>query len=53
VNTTVIGAGGYTVTGRPAAQWLTTVNNMIGYDPTAIAAGTTAQDYANFLATLP
>jgi hypothetical protein len=52
VNTTVLKSGGYTVTGRTAANWLTTVNTMVGYGA-SLASGTTAQDYANFLATLP
>ncbi len=52
VNTTVLKSGGYAVTGRTSAQWLTTVNTMVGYG-TSLAAGTMAQDYANFLATLP
>jgi hypothetical protein len=53
VNTTVFRTGGYTVTGRSAANWLTTVNNMIGYGASLTPAGVTAQDYANFLATVP
>ncbi len=52
VNTTVLKSGGYSVTGRTAAVWLTTVNRMVGYG-TRLASGTTAQDYANFLAALP
>jgi|GEM_PF-4170353 len=52
VNTTVLASGGYTVTGRTAATWLTTVNTMMGHGA-SLAPGTTAQDYANFLATLP
>ena len=52
VNTTVLKSGGYTVTGRTASQWLSTVNTMVGFGA-SLASGTTAQDYANFLATLP
>ena len=52
VNTTVLASGGYTITGRTAATWLTTVNTMMGHGA-SLAPGTTAQDYANFLATLP
>ncbi len=52
VNTTVFKSGGYTVTGRTASTWLSTVNSMVGMGA-KLASGTTAQDYANFLATLP
>jgi len=52
VNTTVLKSGGYTITGRTAATWLTTVNTMVGLGA-RLTSGTTAQDYANFLATLP
>jgi mono/diheme cytochrome c family protein len=52
VNTTVLKSGGYTVTGRTASAWLTTVNTMVGYGA-SLASGTTAQNYANFLAGLP
>jgi hypothetical protein len=52
VNTTMLKSGGYTVTGRTAATWLTTVNSMVGKGA-SLASGTAAQDYANFLATLP
>ncbi len=52
VNTTVLKSGGYTVTGRTATTWLSTVNTMVGFGA-SLASGTTAQDYANFLATLP
>jgi hypothetical protein len=52
VNTTVFKTGGYTVTGRSANNWLTTVNNMVKYG-SQLAPGTTATDYANFLAGLP
>jgi mono/diheme cytochrome c family protein len=51
-NTTVFKAGGYTVTGRSSAQWLTTVNNMVGMGA-SLAPGTTAQNYADFLANAP
>jgi hypothetical protein len=52
VNTTVLAPGDYTVTGRTASRWLSTVNSMIGLGA-SLATGTTAQDYANFLAGLP
>ncbi len=52
VNTTVLKSGGYTVTGRTATTWLSTVNSMVSKGA-SLASGTTAQDYANFLATLP
>ncbi len=52
VNTTVLKPGGYTIKGRSAANWLTTVNTMVSYGA-MLAPGTTAQDYANFLAALP
>ena len=51
-NTTVFKAGGYTVSGRSAAAWLTTVNNMVRLG-TTLAPGTTAQNYADYLATAP
>jgi hypothetical protein len=51
-NTTVFRSGGYTVTGRSAAQWLTTVNNMVGLGA-SLAPGTTAQNYADYLANVP
>jgi mono/diheme cytochrome c family protein len=51
-NTTVLRSGGYTVTGRTAADWLTTVNSMVRLGA-SLASGTTAQDYADFLAGLP
>lgn len=51
-NTTVFRAGGYSITGRSAAQWLTTVNNMVGLGAT-LAPGTTAQNYADYLANAP
>jgi hypothetical protein len=52
VNNTVLKTGGYTVAGRSAANWLTTVNNMIGQGA-SLASGTTAQNYADFLFALP
>jgi hypothetical protein len=52
VNGTVFATGGYTVTGRTASAWLTSVNNMIGHGASLTPAGATAQDYANFLAAL-
>lgn len=51
-NTTVFKSGGYTVVGRSAAQWLTTVNGMVGMGA-ALAPGTTAQSYADYLANVP
>jgi hypothetical protein len=48
-NTTVFKSGGYTVTGRSASQWLSTVNSMVGMGA-QLAAGTTAQNYADYLA---
>ncbi|HSB21388.1 MAG TPA: hypothetical protein VLD85_15370 [Anaeromyxobacteraceae bacterium] len=51
-NTTVFKSGGFTVTGRSASQWLTTVNNMVGLG-TTLAPGTTAQNYADYLANVP
>ena len=52
VNTTVFKSGNYTITGRNAATWLTTVNRMVGYG-SSLPAGATAQDLANYLATVP
>ncbi len=52
VNTTVLKSGGYTISGDTAAQWLTIVNSMVGIGA-SLAPGTTAQEYANFLAALP
>ena len=51
-NTTVFKSGGYTVTGRSSAQWLTSVNNMVGLGA-SLAPGTTAQNYADYLANAP
>lgn len=51
-NTTVFKSGGFTVTGRSASQWLTTVNNMVALG-TTLAPGTTAQNYADYLANVP
>ena len=48
-NGVVFKSGGYTVTGRSAQNWLTTVNNMTRLGST-LATGTTAQNYADFLA---
>jgi mono/diheme cytochrome c family protein len=48
-NTTVFKSGGYTVSGRSASQWLSTVNSMVSMGA-SLAAGTTAQNYADFLA---
>ena len=52
-NSVVFKSGGYTVSGRTAADWLTTVNNMMGLGASLTPAGVTAQDYANFLAAQP
>ena len=51
-NTTVFKSGGYTVSGRSSAQWLSTVNNMVGLG-SSLAPGTTAQNYADYLANVP
>jgi hypothetical protein len=51
-STTVFKSGGYTVTGRTSAQWLTTVNSMVGLGA-RLAPGTTAQNYADYLAGVP
>jgi hypothetical protein len=48
-NGVVFASGGYTVTNRTAQNWLSTVNNMVGRGST-LAPGTTAQNYADFLA---
>jgi hypothetical protein len=48
-NTTVYKSGGYTVSGRSSAQWLSTVNSMVGMGA-SLAPGTTAQNYADALA---
>jgi hypothetical protein len=52
VNTTVFKSGGYTVTGRTASSWLSTVNSMVNKGA-SLASGTTAQNYADFLAAQP
>ena len=52
VNTTVFKSGGYTVTGRSASSWLSTVNSMVNMGA-SLASGTTAQNYADFLAAQP
>jgi hypothetical protein len=51
-NTTVFKSGGYTVTGRTSAQWLSTVNSMVSMGA-SLAPGTTAQNYADYLAGVP
>ena len=51
-NTTVFKSGGYTVTGRASAQWLSTVNSMVSMGA-SLAPGTTAQNYADYLANVP
>ena len=45
-------AGGYSKTGATSAQWLSTVNSMVGMGAT-LAPGTTAQNYADYLANVP
>jgi hypothetical protein len=50
-NTTVFRSGGYSVSGRSASQWLSTVNSMVGMGA-SLASGTTAQNYADYLATV-
>jgi hypothetical protein len=51
-NTTVFKSGGYTVTGRSASQWLSTVSSMVSKGA-SLAPGTTAQNYADYLANAP
>ncbi len=51
-NNTVFKSGGYSKKGATSAQWLSTVNSMIGMGA-ALAPGTTAQNYADFLANAP
>jgi hypothetical protein len=51
-NNTVFKAGGYSKSGATSAQWLSTVNSMVGMGAT-LAPGTTAQNYADFLANAP
>jgi hypothetical protein len=51
-NTTVFKSGGYSKTGATSAQWLSTVNNMLGLGA-SLAPGTTAQNYADFLSAAP
>ena len=48
-NTTTFKSGGYTETGWTSSEWLSTVNSMVSMGAT-LAAGTTAQNYADFLA---
>ena len=48
VNTTVLKSGGYSVSGRSASAWVSAINGM--FTP---PSGTTVQDFANFLVTLP
>jgi hypothetical protein len=48
----VFKSGGYTVTGRTSAQWLSTVNSMVSMGA-SLAPGTTAQNYADYLAGVP
>jgi hypothetical protein len=52
VNSTVFKAGGHTVTGRNANGWMSTMNAHASRG-VVLAPGTTFQDYANFLATVP
>jgi hypothetical protein len=51
-NTTVFRSGGYTIIGRSASQWLTTMNSMVARGA-SLASGTTAQNYADYLANVP
>jgi len=51
-NTTVFKTGGYSIPGRSSAQWLMTVNNMVNMGA-QLAPGTTAQNYADYLAGVP
>ena len=51
-NTTVFKAGGYSKTGASSATWLNSVNSMLGLGAT-LAPGTTAQNYADYLANVP
>ena len=48
VNTTVLRSGGYSASGRSASAWVSSINGM--FTP---PSGTTVQDFANFLVTLP
>ena len=52
-NTTVFKSGGYSKTGATSAQWLTTVNSMVTGQGATLAPGTTAQNYADYLAGVP
>jgi cytochrome c553 len=49
-NTTTFRSGGYSKTGASAATWLSSVNSMINGQGVSLAPGTTAQNYADFLA---
>jgi hypothetical protein len=51
-NTTVFKTGGYSISGRSSAQWLMTVNSMVMLGA-QLAPGTTAQNYADYLAGVP
>ena len=51
-NTTVFRSGGYSKTGATSAQWLSSVNSMLGLGA-SLAPGTTAQNYADFLSAAP
>ncbi len=51
-NTTVFKSGGYSKTGATSAQWLSSVNSMLGLGA-SLAPGTTAQNYADFLSAAP
>jgi hypothetical protein len=48
----VFKAGGYSKTGASSATWLSSVNSMVNMGAT-LAPGTTAQNYADFLANAP
>ncbi len=51
-NNTVYRSGGYSKKGATSAQWLSTVNSMMNMGA-MLAPGTTAQNYADFLANAP
>jgi len=54
VNTTVFKSGGYSSSGRTSAQWVTSLQGMLGASWTpSVPAGATLQNYADFLATVP
>ena len=51
-NNTVYKSGGYSKTGASSATWLSSVNSMVNLGA-KLAPGTTAQNYADFLANAP